>query len=154
MNKVIKWTLIATVLAALPISVSAATKSNVNDQDPVAVLTTYFQAEQNADVQTMVELAKDARYQDTKQQKADYENDVTKNPLKNFKILSTKYIDDKNVKFLVDLHYANSPDLPPLPYKAVKENGRWDVVIESLDINMVKGSPDYGKVTVNHYETK
>src|SRR4051812_43549233 len=108
MHKYLKVALAVAVLTTLPMSSAFATKQKVNHQDPAAVTKAYFDAEKVGDVDTMLESAKDTRFSDAKAQRDQYEQDVKESPLKDYKILSAKQVDDSHVEFMVDVTYDNA----------------------------------------------
>ncbi|HEU4963000.1 MAG TPA: hypothetical protein VFV52_03935 [Bacilli bacterium] len=149
LKKVVSLTSTVALLSALVLGTSSTEVSHAAKplpNSPNKVINTYLNANQVGDVDLMVELADDVRFNDETAQKNEYTQRHKENPLVDYKIVDKDVVDATHVNFSVVLEYQDKVDLPVTPFETVNENGQWKVLIEPLEVNMNPKFPDYFKV--------
>jgi len=128
---------------------SVSAKTEVDLTNPDAVVVGFFKSMKTGDADSMAVYSKNTSYDSDSEEQSVYEKDYTRNKLKEYKVLTSRKIDESASEFLVQLDYEKGSEIPPIPYRVIKENGEWQIIITPIDINLKKGSPDHGKVSVN-----
>lgn len=152
MNKVVVSISASLLLASLAV-VGVHAEPHITAKTPEQAVKYYYDAEKTGNIDLMKSLAQDEGFVDEEAQTESYLENYQHNPLIDYTIVSQEKIDDSHVNFMVERTYQ-SDSLPALPVTAFMENGSWKVLIQPIEINMIEGSPDYGKVSIRKSKQK
>ncbi|KEQ24785.1 DUF4878 domain-containing protein [Paenibacillus tyrfis] len=126
-------------------SVSAVAPAANGAQKPVDAVTNYFNALKSEKIDDMIHHSIDTNYADEASQRKGYTQDFKDDQLLGFEIVSTRTIDDNTAEVNVKLNYKEMRQTPALPFKVIRANDRWKILIEpfeiKLDKTVVKGAP-------------
>lgn len=139
MHKKFVSLLIASVLLSVLVTLPAdriSQASHTLPNTPATVLNSYFAASQAGNVDLMMDLAKDTRFEDTKDQKAYYKQALKENQLIDYRVVGEEFLNDNHMKFSVVLNYKKSSPLTAIPVEVVKENDQWKVLLVQGDVGM------------------
>ncbi|MFO1445595.1 hypothetical protein KDN24_20840 [Bacillus sp. Bva_UNVM-123] len=123
---------------SLPILVGAASEKTMNEKE---ILMDYLKAVKNENIDKVIELVNDSRYESIDQQKVEYQYFLSKDKLEEFTIIESK----SNNEFIVLLHFENG-EITQAPFKIISnkvdinpnslDNSDNEVIKEGIDISI------------------
>ncbi|KEO81394.1 hypothetical protein [Tumebacillus flagellatus] len=148
MKKTFSTTALAMGLSLLIGQVAFATPP-INQSSPEAAIKGYLAAMKAGNVQLVQDYSKNVSFADAVSEANWIKDGLEIDPLLSYEIVSKSVTSADRVEYMVkEVHESQEDDYPLIPYTVTKENGKWSVLFELVEINRVKDSPDYGKVKV------
>lgn len=142
-----KW-LIGSLLTMMTLIFLFNSSSKIQN-DPQSVFQAFLEAEKTHDLIHLIRYSRDesSMENNVSNQIALLSRGNKSNTVLDYKILTKKQIDDTHVEFTYLVKEAGGQTTPPLPMAVSKKNGKWIVDMQLVEINRIRNSPEFEKVT-------